>query len=88
MARNVYLPDQIARRLAWRRDVVARQRDAAGTTLCCWRETYILPREKARMKAREWMDRLRRSAYVTEVESWRELGDGRIEFIVRRVPAD
>ncbi|MGI6244462.1 MAG: hypothetical protein ACOYJQ_01660 [Pseudochelatococcus sp.] len=87
MVSNVYLPVQIVRRLASRRDAIARQRDAAGA-LCFWRETYILPREKARMKAREWMERPRRSAYVTEVENWRELGDGRIEFTIRRVPAD
>lgn len=34
------------------------------------------------------MERRRRSAYVTEMENWRDLGDGRIECTVRRVPAD
>lgn len=87
MTRDVYRPRQLARRLAVRRDSVQRQKDAAGIQHG-WRETYILPRDQARTKAREWMERLRRSAYITEVESWRELGDGLIECTVRRMPSD
>ncbi len=80
-------PRQLAGRLAARRDIVERQKDAAGI-LSAWRETYIMSRKQARSKAREWMERPGRSAYVTEVESWRDLGDGRIECTVRRMPAD
>ena len=36
--------------------------------------------------ARDWLDRFPRAAYLTEVESWRVLEDGRIEFTMRRLP--
>jgi hypothetical protein len=50
------------------------------------RETFALPREAARAKAREWLDRFPKAAYGTMVEAWRELPDGRIEFTMRRLP--
>lgn len=50
------------------------------------RETFVLPRDDARIKAREILDRFPRAAYLTEVEFWRELDDGRIEFTMRRLP--
>ena len=50
------------------------------------RETFALPREQARAKAREMFDRFPKPAYMTEIESWRELPDGRIEFTMRRLP--
>jgi hypothetical protein len=50
------------------------------------RETFSLPREAARAKAREWFDRFPKAAYMTEIESWRELPDGGIEFTMRRLP--
>jgi hypothetical protein len=50
------------------------------------RETFVLPREAAREKAREFLHRFPKAAYMTEVESWRELSDGRIEFTMRRLP--
>ena len=50
------------------------------------RETFALPREQARAKAREVFRRFPKPAYMTEVESWRELPDGRIEFTMRRLP--
>ena len=50
------------------------------------RETFALPRELARAKAREMFDRFPKPAYMTEIESWRELPDGRIEFTMRRLP--
>ena len=50
------------------------------------RETFALPREQARAKARELFRRFPKPAYMTEVESWRELPDGRIEFTMRRLP--
>ena len=50
------------------------------------RETFALPREQARAKAREMFDRFPKPTYMTEIESWRELSDGRIEFTMRRLP--
>ncbi len=50
------------------------------------RETFTLPREEARAAARDWFARFPKAAYMTEVESWRELSDGRIEFTMRRLP--
>lgn len=51
------------------------------------RETFTLPRSEARAKAREWFDLYPKAAYMTEVEFWRELGDGQIEFTIRRLPS-
>jgi hypothetical protein len=51
------------------------------------RETYVLPREDARAKARELLVKFPRAAYMTEVEFWQELDDGRIEFTMRRLPS-
>jgi hypothetical protein len=50
------------------------------------RETYLLSREDAREKAREWFDEFPKAAYWTEVESWRQLEGDRIEFTMRRLP--
>jgi hypothetical protein len=50
------------------------------------RETFALPREQAREKARAMFRRFPKPAYMTEIESWRELPDGRIEFTMRRPP--
>lgn len=87
MIGGIYVPSRLAGRLAARRDKIEKQKDAAGIH-AAWRETYIMSEKEARSRAREWMERRRRSAYVTEVENWRDLGDGRIECTVRRVPAD
>lgn len=51
------------------------------------RETFALPREAARAKAREMFARFPKAAYMTEIESWRELADDRIEFTMRRLPS-
>ena len=50
------------------------------------RETYALPLEEARVRARSILKRYPKAAYMTEVESWRDLGDGRIEFTMKRLP--
>ena len=50
------------------------------------RETYALPRLEARQKARDWFSRYPKAAYMTKVESWRQLEDGRIEFTMCRLP--
>jgi hypothetical protein len=57
----------------------ARPRDAFR------RETFALPREKAPEKAREMFRRFPKAAYMTEIESWRELPGDRIEFTMRRL---
>jgi hypothetical protein len=51
------------------------------------RETFSLPREAARDKAREMFRRYPKAAYMTAIESWRELPDGAIEFTMRRLPS-
>lgn len=51
------------------------------------RETFALPREAARAKARDMFRRFPQAGYMTSIESWRELDDGRIEFTMRRLPS-
>jgi hypothetical protein len=51
------------------------------------RETFTLPREKARSKARDFLNRYPKAAYMSGVESWRELPGGEIEFTMRRLPS-
>jgi hypothetical protein len=73
-------PADLARRIA--------ARGAAQTTRAAFRrETFALPREAARAKARELFARYPKAAYMTEIESWRELPDGAIEFTMRRLPS-
>ncbi len=77
-------PADIARSLAERGQKLARAKGEHGS----WRrETYTMPRGEAREKAREWFARFPKAAYMTEIESWRELADGRIEFTMRRLPS-
>lgn len=49
------------------------------------RETFTLPRATARLKARDFLDRYPKAAYMSAVESWRELPGGDIEFTMRRL---
>ena len=51
------------------------------------RETFTLPREKARLTARDFLTRYPKAGYMSEVESWRELPGGEIEFTMRRLPS-
>ena len=51
------------------------------------RETFTLPCEKARARARDFLTRYPKAAYMSSVESWRELPDGDIEFTMRRLPS-
>ena len=51
------------------------------------RETFTLPRDRARSKARDFLDRYPKAAYMSGVESWRELPGGDIEFTMRRLPS-
>lgn len=50
------------------------------------RETFTLPRADARAKARDFLNRYPKPAYMSEVESWRELPDNQIEFTMKRLP--
>ena len=84
-------PSEVARRLGQRARARAaeppRQDKGAGAADGWRRETFTLPRSEARDKAREWFDRFPKAAYMTEIESWRELADDRIEFTMRRLPS-
>jgi hypothetical protein len=72
-------PADIARRSA--KVLAENKRDAFR------RETFALPREAARAKAREILRRYPKAAYMTEIESWRVLPGDRIEFTIRRLPS-
>ena len=74
-------PADLARRMAARRAAQRQRRDSFR------RETFALPREAARAKAREFFRRFPKAAYMTEIESWRELPGDRIEFTMRRLPS-
>jgi len=81
MAFETRKPGDVARRAADRRDRLAAVSEGA------WRrETFRLPRLQAREKAREWFERFPKAAYMTEIESWREVADDEIEFVMRRLP--
>ena len=51
------------------------------------RETFTLPRDAARSKARAFFSRYPKAGYMSAVESWRELPGGDIEFTMRRLPS-
>ena len=75
-------PKDLARRMA---DSSARLKSARRDSYRG--ETFSLPREAAREKAREMFRRFPKAAYMTAIESWRELPDGAIEFTMRRLPS-
>ena len=69
---------------AWARKQAGRDRQAGGG----WtRQSWTLPREEARAKAREFLRSYPRAAYASEVESWRVLPGDLIEFTMRRLPS-
>lgn len=49
------------------------------------RETFKLPLEAARDKARDQLRKFPNAAYMTVVEDWRVMPDGDIEFTMRRL---
>ena len=74
------------------RDIAAkfakdRSRRGKSRTDSYRRDTFSLPREAARAKAREMFNRYPKAAYMTAIESWRELPGGTIEFTMRRLPS-
>jgi hypothetical protein len=48
-------------------------------------KTFTLPVEAARLKAREILNQFPHGGYMTIVEQWRQLPDGQIEFVMRRL---
>ena len=68
-------PNDIAKRMSERRES-----DGAFS-----RETFTLPVEAARFKAREILNQSPQGDYMTVVEHWRQLPDRRIEFAMRRL---
>jgi len=83
---DIRRPADLAKRMARRRETrkgLARE----GARDSFRRETFQLPREAARAKARELFDRYPKAAYMTEIESWRVLPDDEIEFTMRRLPS-
>jgi hypothetical protein len=71
-------PKDIADRMAARR-AQAKANDGYA------RETFTQPRDQARETARAFLDRWPAAAYMSVVESWRELPSGEIEFTMRRL---
>ncbi len=51
------------------------------------RESFTLPREEARVAARDWLDRFPKAAYWSRVESWQRLDGDRIAFTMVRLPS-
>jgi len=49
------------------------------------RETFSLPRQEARARAKAFLTSYPKAAYMSEVEDWRELPGGWIEFTMRRL---
>ena len=49
------------------------------------RETFRQPRDEARRTARAFLDRWPAAAYMSKVETWRELPGGEIEFTMERL---
>jgi hypothetical protein len=84
MASGTKKPIDLAERAANRRS----RRSRAAAAEDAWRrETFCLPRDEARAKARAWFERFPKAAYMTEIESWREVAGDRIEFVIRRLPS-
>jgi hypothetical protein len=67
------------------RDLASRMADRRRPDDGYLRETFTLPRAAARSKARDFLDRYPKAAYMSAVESWRELPGGEIEFTMRRL---
>ena len=76
-----FRPRDLASRMAGRRQHEKGRRADDGFL----RETFTLPREAARTKARDFLNRYPKEAYMSSVERWRELPDGAIEFTMRRL---
>jgi hypothetical protein len=67
--------------------MLARTRDLAVRISGEQPETYRLPVDAARRKAREILAQIPQNDVASIVENWRPLPDGQIEFVVRQVRA-
>jgi hypothetical protein len=67
--------------------MLARSRDLAVRISDEQPETFRLPVDAARRKAREILDQIPQNDLTSIVENWRPLPDGQIEFVVRQVRA-
>jgi len=65
-------------------DLADRMKESRGSNP---HDTFTLPLADARVKAREILDQSAQDGYLAIVENWRQLPDGQIEFIMRRVIA-
>jgi hypothetical protein len=64
------------------------RRNGRETNGDSWKRiSFILPRSEAQQRAREFLAKYPKSAYWSEVESWRELPGDMIEFTMRRLPS-
>ena len=67
--------------------MLVRNRDLAVRISDEQPETFRLPVDAARRKAREVIDQRSPNGLTSIVENWRPLPDGQIEFVVRQVRA-
>lgn len=74
-------PQDLAERMARRRKAAEQTGDGY------LRETFTLPRAAARARAQAFFARYPKAGYMSEVEDWRELPGGEIEFTMRRLPS-
>ena len=81
-----FRPRDLASRMASRQQENRRQQEKGRQRDDGFvRETFTLPREAARSRARDFLTRYPKEAYMSSVERWRELPDGAIEFTMRRL---
>jgi hypothetical protein len=71
----------------WSSDMLVRPRDLADRMSDGQPETFTLPLEAARSKARQIIDQAPQSGFTPIIEKWRQLPDGQIEFAIRHFPA-
>ena len=67
--------------------MLVRSRDLAVRISDEQPETFRLPVDAARRKAREVIDQIPQNGLTSIVENWRPLPDGQVEFVVRQVRA-
>jgi hypothetical protein len=77
-------PRDLAERMARRRRRAAAPGEKAGDGFL--RESFTLSRAAARARAQAFFARYPKAGYMSEVETWRELPSGDIEFTMRRLP--
>ena len=65
------------------RDLAERMRNQQNDGFL--RESFTLPRADARAKAAEFFGRFPKEAYMSSVETWRELPGDKIAFTMRRL---